>query len=81
MNPKRFKEIRQQLGLTQEEMSQLLGVADKTVINRYEAGSRSPSKLAEAILEMLSEMTGKEAQVFMERLLSYINHGTQRAID
>lgn len=43
--PKRIKSIRQQLGLSQEELAQKLGVSF-TSVNRWENGQTKPSKLA-----------------------------------
>ncbi len=45
--PKRVKEVRRQLGLSQEELAHELGVSFATV-NRWENGRTSPSKLAKA---------------------------------
>ncbi len=72
MSPKRFKEIRLKLDLTQEELAHVLGVADNTVINRYEAGSRSPSNLMSAVMEILNELPQKESLKLMERLKKHI---------
>ncbi len=43
--PERVKDIRRQLGLSQEELAHALGVSFATV-NRWENGKTSPSKLA-----------------------------------
>lgn len=72
MSPKRFKEIRLKLDLTQEEMALVLGVADNTVINRYEAGSRSPSNLMSAVMEILNELPKKDSLKFMELLKKHV---------
>jgi transcriptional regulator with XRE-family HTH domain len=44
------KEVRTQLGLSQEEMAHALGVSFAS-INRWENGKTSPSKLARAQFE------------------------------
>ena len=46
------KEIRKQLGLSQEDLARELGVSFAT-INRWENGKSSPSKLAKAQLMTL----------------------------
>jgi transcriptional regulator with XRE-family HTH domain len=42
---KELKRIRLRLGLTQEGMAKVIGVADGTVISRYERGSRKVSPM------------------------------------
>lgn len=53
-----IQEIRQSMGLTQEEFAVIIGVTFPTV-NRWENGHTKPSKLAvqqiEALLEKLGE--------------------------
>ena len=48
------KEIRKQLGLSQEDLARELGVSFAT-INRWENGRSAPSKLAKAQLMTLCE--------------------------
>ena len=54
--PELVKEVRRQLGLTQEELAHALGVSFATV-NRWENGKTKPSKLARRQFEQLC--TGK----------------------
>ncbi|CAG0936824.1 DNA-binding transcriptional regulator [Geobacter sp.] len=44
--PEQVKEVRRQLGLSQEELAHALGVSFATV-NRWENGKTMPSKLAQ----------------------------------
>ncbi len=69
MSPKRFREIRLGLDLTQEDTALVLGVADKTVISRYEAGGRRPSNLMSAVMEVLASLPKKESQKLIDLLL------------
>ncbi|MHB8707558.1 MAG: helix-turn-helix domain-containing protein [Desulfuromonadales bacterium] len=48
--PAQIKEVRQQLGLSQEELAHALGVSFATV-NRWENGKTVPSKLAQRQFE------------------------------
>jgi putative transcriptional regulator len=48
--PKTVKEVRRQLGLSQEELAHALGVSFATV-NRWENGRTVPSKLAQRQFE------------------------------
>ena len=53
---KLIKEVRKQLGLSQEDLAHKLGVSFAT-INRWENGKTSPSKLAKAQFDSyLSQM-------------------------
>lgn len=56
--PKRIKSIRQQLGLSQEELAQKLGVSF-TSVNRWENGQTKPSKLAKKQIDLLCKKTEK----------------------
>lgn len=56
--PKRIKSIRQQLGLSQEELAQKLGVSF-TSVNRWENGQTKPSKLARRQIDILCKKNGK----------------------
>lgn len=48
----RVKDVRRQLGLSQEELAHALGVSFATV-NRWENGKTKPSKLARRQLDQL----------------------------
>ena len=50
--PKLLKSLRQQLGLSQEELAQRLGVSF-TSVNRWENQQTKPSKLARRQIEAL----------------------------
>lgn len=56
--PKRIKSIRQQLGLSQEELAQKLGVSF-TSVNRWENGQTKPSKLARRQIDIFCKKSGK----------------------
>jgi len=51
--PTFIKEMRLNLGMTQEELAQKLGVSF-TSVNRWENGQTKPSKLARKQLELLA---------------------------
>lgn len=56
--PKRIKSFRQQLGLSQEELAQKLGVSFSSV-NRWENGQTKPSKLARRQIDILCKKSEK----------------------
>ncbi|SPD75132.1 putative transcriptional regulator, XRE family [uncultured Desulfobacterium sp.] len=57
--PGLVKEVRKQLGLSQEDLAHALGISFAT-INRWENGKTLPSKLARTHLKMFCDQ--KEAQ-------------------
>ena len=57
--PELLKEVRQKLGITQEELAHELGVSFATV-NRWENGKTKPSRLAKASFKnFCSEMASQ----------------------
>ncbi len=61
MSPTKFKQIRTKLGLTQEGLAEMFGVA-KLSISQYETGFRSPSMLIMVILSLLNSVPDKKAK-------------------
>lgn len=57
-----IKILRDQLGLTQEDLAQALGVSFASV-NRWENGKTSPSKLAVLSLERFCEEMKREGKL------------------
>ncbi|QDK44695.1 hypothetical protein DOM22_05720 [Bdellovibrio sp. ZAP7] len=72
MSPDRFREIRLGLNLTQADTALILGVADKTVISRYEAGGRRPNNLMSAVMEVLASLPRKESERLVELLKKHV---------
>lgn len=62
--PKHLKSIRQQLGLSQEEFAQKLGVSF-TSVNRWENGQTKPSKLARRQIEALCKKLNCKMAAFI----------------
>ncbi len=48
------KEIRQKMGVTQQEFAYRLGVAVSTVA-RWESGDKTPSRMAQTLIKLLLE--------------------------
>ena len=62
MSPKTFKEYRQKLGLSQTQLSRLLGLHDGSrSVRRYETGERAISGPVERLLTWLA--TGKKPTI------------------
>ncbi|HLA26418.1 MAG TPA: helix-turn-helix transcriptional regulator [Syntrophales bacterium] len=60
--PALVKEVRRQLGLSQEELAHQLGVSFAT-INRWENGKTTPFNLARAQLNAFCETMTKEGKL------------------
>lgn len=65
-----FKMIREELGLTQEQLSEVLCLAGKKVISNIERGSRNPSLLTVVLMRLLSRLSGKKAKELQLALVS-----------
>ncbi|MBD2435325.1 DNA-binding transcriptional regulator [Nostoc sp. FACHB-110] len=61
-----IQEIRQLMGLTQEEFAIILGVTFPTV-NRWENGHTNPSKLAVKQIEVLIEKLGEAGENLLSK--------------
>jgi len=60
--PESVKEVRRQLGLSQEDLARELGVSFATV-NRWENGKTSPSKLARNQFNIFCERMRKKGRL------------------
>jgi transcriptional regulator with XRE-family HTH domain len=68
MSPAQFKEIREKLGLTQVELSQVLGLSGRKPISHFETGFRTPSPLIQALMSLLNGLSERKAAEFIELL-------------
>lgn len=60
-----IRDLRNRLGLTQEEFAHALGITVSTV-NRWEKGHSAPSKLARASLARFAGRRGVEVESLLE---------------
>lgn len=72
MSSAKFKKIRENLELTQEEIAQVLGLSGKKAVSNIETGVRNPSKLALAIMEILNELSPRKSKELIELLKIHI---------
>ncbi len=61
MNGKRFKQIREDLGLSQDQLAQMLGFSSKQAVSNIETGFRNPSNLVTAVMLILKELPKKRS--------------------
>ena len=73
MSPKHFKEIREQLGLTQSELAKLLGLSGKAPISHFEIGFRIPSPLISAVMSYLESLPERKATAFIEEFQRHMD--------
>lgn len=65
-----FKTMRKQLGLTQEELSEVLCLSGKNVISNIEQGIRNPSMLSIVLMRLLAELPQKKSKELQTLLVS-----------
>lgn len=67
MSPNRVKDVRMQLGLTQEQLAEALGIA-KLTMSQYETGFRKPGPTVLILLTVLASLPAKKALDLIELL-------------
>jgi DNA-binding XRE family transcriptional regulator len=73
MTSAQFKEIREQLGLSQSQLADVLGLSGRQAVCNIETGIRNPGKLMGAVMEafvILPERRSKELRVLLLSLLN-----------
>lgn len=79
MSPDKFKSIREKLGLTQEELSELLGLSGRKPISHFETGFRKPSPLIQAIMSLLGSLSERKAVELIELLSEHMKKVKRQA--
>ena len=69
MNGKKFKDIRNQLELSQEQLAAVLGYSGKQAICNIETGRKNPSPLLATLMQVLIELPKKRSEELREMLL------------
>ncbi len=65
-----LKKIRLKLGMTQEQLAELLGMSSKNTICNIEVGTRNPGDLVGIILGVLDDLPEKKAKELIELMLA-----------
>lgn len=68
-----FKAMRESLGLTQDELAEVLCLSGKQAVSNIETGFRNPSPLAFVLLKLLSDLPKKKSQELRVQLLRIVN--------
>jgi transcriptional regulator with XRE-family HTH domain len=71
MTGNEFRAIREHLGLSREEMAELLGLSGYTAVSNIELGHRNPSKLTAMLLRALKSLSPKRAKELIELLRGF----------
>ncbi len=53
MNPKQFREMRESVGLSQEQLAKMLGVNSGRTVRRWELGERKISETTVRLLQII----------------------------
>jgi DNA-binding transcriptional regulator YiaG len=72
MKPAEFKRIRENLGLTQKDLSVIFGLSGYIPINHYESGFRNPSILIMALMRIFDEWPEKDSLNLREELKAFV---------
>lgn len=68
MSPSKIKDVRTQLGLTQEQFAEALGMA-KLTVSQYETGFRKPGPTVLILLTVIDSLPKKKALDLIELLI------------
>jgi len=63
--------LREKLGLSQEELADALGLAGKNVVSRWETGERKPSEALRRLFLIWLGLPAPEARRLLEKFRSY----------
>lgn len=64
-------ELRNKLGLKQDELSEAFGLYDGTTVSRWETGFRKPNEAIRRMLCLLNDLPRKEAEEILRKLGQY----------
>jgi len=69
MTGKEFKEIREQLGLSQEQLSTILCLSGFKAVSNIETGFRNPSRLMAALMQVFIALPEKRSLELRDMLV------------
>ena len=71
MAGKAILQLREKLGLSQEDLAQALGVQGRLTVYRWETGSRKPSEIIRRLILLLNDLPEREAKKLLHRIQEY----------
>lgn len=70
MKAAEFKKIREELGLTQDELSEVLCLSGRRVISNIEQGLRNPSLLSIVLMRVFASLSISKSKELQHLILS-----------
>lgn len=70
MKAAEFKKIREELGLTQDELSEVLCLSGRRVISNIEQGLRNPSLLSIVLMRLFASLSINKSKELQRLILS-----------
>lgn len=71
MKAAEFKKIREELSLTQDELSEVLCLSGRRVISNIEQGLRNPSLLSIVLMRVFASLPDSKAKEMQKIILSF----------
>lgn len=71
MSSSEIEQLRKKLSLSQEELAQLLGLAGRVIVYRWESGLREPSEVLRRLFCYLNDLSKEEALQLLNKLATY----------
>ncbi len=71
MKPKKFREIRDRLGLTQKELAEILGLSSYLSVTHFESGFRTPGSLIRALMHIFDDWPEKKSLELRDALKTH----------
>jgi DNA-binding transcriptional regulator YiaG len=78
MKEKEFVRIRNDLGLNQAEMAELMDVSGLIIISHWENGFRNPNAMTQKIYRMLDQLPNNDRKKLLEWLKEYKISGKEK---
>ncbi len=76
MTGNQFKTIREELGLSQDQLAQLLGLSGKQAVSNIETGFRNPSRLTMALMQVFLDLPEKRSKELRDLLLEHLSRSS-----
>lgn len=76
MTGNQFKTIREELGLSQVQLAQLLGLSGKQAVSNIETGFRNPSRLTMALMQVFLDLPEKRSKELRDLLLEHLSRSS-----
>ena len=79
MNGEKLKAIREKLGLSQEQLADVFGLAGKSTISHFETDFRTPNLLFQAMMDLLAGLSDRKAADLLELIRERVAKAKRQA--